>query len=208
MSKVTVISLYPLPIEEYKPGLYPGRFHFDAAKDGDFTILPLEDSVYWVHFTEEDRPPIKVVTPANEVAESVIRDFVNNLYGINLEIDAVPGMFFIPEHLSKEAIKTKYKAELEAARVRQVRWYGNLVRLADDDWVNSGKQHRAISSIHRLACKSLNLEREWLVEVDETLPKYCPACRERVHPEAVICKCRFVLDEAKFSKMKFAGETK
>jgi hypothetical protein len=37
--KATVVSLFPLPINEPKPGLYPGYFAIPAAPLGDTVLL-------------------------------------------------------------------------------------------------------------------------------------------------------------------------
>jgi hypothetical protein len=206
MSKVTVVSLYPLPIDEYKPGLYPGHFHFDGAKDGDLSLLVLEDSCYWVHFPDEERPSIKMNVPSKEVAASLINDFVNNLYGVNLVTGSMPGLFQVDGQFTKDEIQKKFTAELQAARVRQVKWYTRVVELADSDWVASGNKPTAISSVHRLACQALGFDRPWLVIMDEAGPKYCPVCRTKVHPTAIVCSsCRAVLDEKRYATVKFAG---
>jgi hypothetical protein len=206
MDKTTIVSLFPLAIDERKPGIYPGHFAIKPAKDGDFEILHVGNSVYWVNFYD-DRPPIPVSTPANEIAISIINDFSKNLFGYDAGNEAWPGLFWLEGHLSKAEITSKHADKIAKAKAAQLRWYENLIKLADDAWVGSNKQHRAVSSLQRLACKALGLEREWVVEINTTVgPKYCPACKTRVHEEAAVCSnCRFILDDAKYKTMKFAS---
>ena len=203
---MTVVSIFPMAIDERKPGLIPGHFHINAAKEDSFEFLTVGDSYYWVFFTEEERAPIRITTSAKEVAECLINDFVRNIPGYNPEADSMPGLFYVPNKVDRDFITKVHANELKSAKARQLKWYHTLVTQADDAYNRSNRQHRAVSSLQRIACKALGLERDWLVEVNtEVGPKYCPACKSRVHVEAVICpNCSFILDEAKFGKMKFA----
>lgn len=205
MEKVTLVSLYPLLLDERKPGIYPGHFTIPPVKDGDIEILHLGNSHYWVNFYD-DRPPLKVNTPADEIATSVINDLSRNIIGYDLQREAWPGLFWVEGHFTKAEILKNYASKIAETKAAQHRWFENLVRMADDLWVASNKQNKAISQLHRLACKALGVEREWSSELATAIgPKYCPACKERVHEEAVICKCRFILDEVKYKSMKFAA---
>lgn len=207
MSKTTVVSIFPRDIDERKPGISPGHFTIPKAREGDFELIYLGDSFYWVTF-EDQKPPLKMVSDSQEIANSLINDFVRNIPGYNPTANAMPGLFSIPGHPSKGEILAKYRKELEEARIRQRNWYEKVVYEADDLWMRF-RQHRMISSLQRFACKSLGLEREWSVDIPVDIPKVtlCPACQEKVSPVAVICgHCSCVLDEEKYKKMKFAGK--
>lgn len=204
--KTTVVSLFPIEINEHKPGVYPGHFKILAAKDNDFEILHVGNSIYWVNF-HDGRPPLKVEETADKVGASVVNDFIRNIFGASMDLDAYPGLFWVEGHLKKEEILKNHSDKIANAKASQFRWYNNLVKLADDAWTASNKQHRVISSIQRLGCAALGLERDWMLErVSSTGPKYCSACKTRVHDEAVVCSnCRFILDEARYKLMKFAS---
>jgi hypothetical protein len=205
MDKTTVVSLFPLPIDERKPGIYPGNFKIAASKNGELEILHVSPSHYWVNFYDE-RPPLKVMTPAEEIAASIVNDFSRNILGFDIESEAWPGLFWIEGHLSKAEILKNHADKLAKAKASQLRWFENLVKLADDAWVASNKQHKAISTLQRLAARALGVEREWAIELATAAgPKYCPACKVRVHEEAAVCSnCRYILDEVKYKSMKFA----
>ena len=204
MSKATIVSLLPIELHEIKPGTYPGDFRIPAAKEGDFEILPIGDSVYYVQFVLDNRPPLKMTDTAEKTAESIVNDYITTVLGLGP--DAKPGLFWVPEHLDKKALAVKYATQLATARAQQVKWFTNLVRIADDEWVKSGKMHRSISSLQRSASKFLGLEREWYIEPTTELgPIHCPACRTIVHPLAIVCeKCRAVLKPDEYKKLTFA----
>ena len=205
MSKATIVSLLPIQLNEFKPGLYPGHFQIPPAEIGDFNILPVVDSIYYVSFAIDNRPPMKITETADHVAASVVTGFVSTSAG--LSVDAEPGLFWVSDHLDKKVLAVKHTAELNSAKVKQTKWFTNLVRIADDEWVKSGKMHRSISSLQRAAAKFLNLERDWFIDaITETGPTYCPACKVGIHPAAVICShCRTVINEAEYKKFKVAS---
>jgi hypothetical protein len=206
---ITIVSVFPLAIDERKPGLLPGLFHINPAKEDDFEILHVGDSYYWIHFTEEEREPLKVLTPAKEVAKSVINDFLHNIPGYDEATNSMPGLFAVSGKVEKDYIKKACADELKAARTRQFNWYKVLVAQGDDSYVRANRQHRAVSSLQRIACKALGLERDWLVEVNTEIgPKYCIACKSKVHAEAIVCpNCSCILDEAKYKLIRFANSS-
>lgn len=205
MSKATVVSLFPMKIDERKPGIYPGHFVINAAKQDDIEILHVSNSHYWVNF-HDGRPPLKVDQPAEDIARSIVNDFVFNIFGFNIERDAFPGLFWVEGHLSKDEVKKQHSGKISEAKNHQRNWFENLVKLADDAWVGSNKQHKAIADIQRYACKQLGLTRDWLIEIPTQITtKPCPNCQEAVHANRVVCKCGFIFDEAKYKAMKFAG---
>jgi hypothetical protein len=204
MDKATVVSLFPMAIDERKPGIYPGHFTIPAAKD-DIEILHVGNSIYWVNF-HDGRPSLQVNTPADEIAASIVNDFVRNIFGMNVENSAWPGLFWVEGHPTKDEIKKKYADKIAEAQGNQRRWFENLIRLADDAWVGSNKQHRAIADIQRHACRTLGLTRDWLIEIpSQAAMKTCPNCQENVNSQRVVCKCGFIFDETKYKAMKFAG---
>lgn len=209
MNEATIVSLFPMPINEHKPGITPGHFHIEPAKDGDFEILVVGSSFYWVSFVEDERRPLKVDIPALEVATAIVNDFCDNIPNANRANGISPGLGLLPGRLTKLEIQANHTAFLAKLREQQMYWYHALVIEADDVW-NRSRQHRLITSLQRLACKGLGQEREWIIDMDSVKgPAYCPACRSRVHPEAVLCpNCKFILNEDRFKKLKFADTPK
>lgn len=206
MAKATIVSIYPKDINERKPGIHPGQFIIPAAKLGEFSSLIVDDAFFWIDFAEPERKPIKQIVDGFKLATAVVEDFCRNIpgYRIGENYKASPGMFVIAEAVTPVVIAQSYKPQLAEALVNQNNWFKQLVTEADDTWEKT-RTHRAISSLQRLAAKNLGLEKEWIVEtVSDKGIKFCPACRTRVHPDAVVCSsCQCILDEDKYAKMKF-----
>jgi hypothetical protein len=96
--------------------------------------------------------------------------------------------------------------KIKEADARQILWFKNLVKMADDDW-NKYRQHKTISDIQRYACGYLKLERPWLLDAEVVAAlSECPSCFEKVNPRAVVCAhCQYILDPARHKSMQFAG---
>jgi len=204
--KATVVSIFPMTIDERKPGIYPGHFKINPAKDGDFELLHVSPSVHWVQFYD-GRPALKIATPGSDIATSIVNDFVRNIFGYDFENDAYPGIFWVEGHVTKDEIKKSHMTPLRDATERQRRWFEHLVKLADDAFVGSNRQHKVIADVQRYACRNLGLTRDWLIEIPEkqVAPKLCPNCQEKVNAARVVCACGFIFDETKYKAMKFAG---
>ncbi|HEU4638242.1 MAG TPA: hypothetical protein VFS84_05280, partial [Candidatus Binatia bacterium] len=71
--KATLISMFPLEINEHKPGLYPGYFVLPAAPLGDFTFLTIGDAVYYTETKNEIVTQVK--TAFHVLADSIVNDF-------------------------------------------------------------------------------------------------------------------------------------
>jgi hypothetical protein len=197
----TIVSILPVPVDESKPGLLPAQYIIPSVKN------PLEDvevlHVYRAHFPvylDENRPALIVPAPSDTVAEAFCRDYKGSMQEYTPGI-AEPGLFWTKGYVEKNDVKTQLPLELDEARSMQLQWFKRLVDVADDDW---GKYHirRMISTIHRLACNTLKLEREWnsdLVIEKNLAMKPCKFCRADLHPEAIICQyCRGIIDMVKY----------
>jgi len=200
----TIVSLVPFPITEWKPGIYPGYFEIPAAKKDDFELFYVGDSCFWVEISE-DRS-IKVKCPADDVANSVVNDYLVSNLEYNVEKDSMPGVFWKLGRYTREEIKKEFILDLELARTRQNNWFLALIKLADDDWTKT-HQHRSITDMQRYAAKSLNLDKDWLVapKVEGSDFQRCIACTNLVPKEAIVCpQCRCILNKKKYDELKFA----
>lgn len=207
MDSASVISIVPIKIRERKPML-PAEFNFEPAKLEAPFILHLGKGINDIYVGEgrghygADRTVIRVPIDAEVVAEAVVTDWVDVQYGV-VPPDAIPGLFWLPGLVTAE--KLKDSPEIKLANERQLNWFKNLVKLADDDW-NKYRQHKTISDIQRYAAGYLKLERPWLLdtEIVQALSE-CPSCFEKVHPRAIVCAhCRFVLDQPRYDAAQFA----
>lgn len=197
--KCTVVSLLPYPLREVKPGLFPGEFAIPACLNEKPGILHVDRSRHDVYL-DEKRGSIPVWTPSDEIARALIYDYRTSCLAV--EEDAIPGLFWLEGEKSLKDIGVAHVKELNDHQKKQENWFERLVKLADDDWERLHK-HSAISNLQRLAAKSLNLERPWIV-VKPSETRKCPACRTTVEFGAVICSaCHCVLDAEGYKKLTF-----
>ena len=204
MADATIVSLVPVSIHEFKPGLIPDYTNIPAAKSGDFEILHIEDAAHFLYLDYE-RGSRRIPEPVSEYARSICEDYIAGQLEVSREDNAAPGLFWVYGKLSKDAIKVSHKQELAEALMRQIRWFERLVRKADDSW-SEMRRHEHIAQIMRIAARELKLEREWLFEDLKMGNQACPACGTVLGPNLpVVCpNCRCVLDKEKFKTLTFA----
>lgn len=201
-SRATVISLMPWPVDEQKPGVYPGTFHIDAARPKKFEILVVGESKYRVYI-DSDRGHMEMVHPANHMAKSIVDDY-KRATASNVTVGE-PGIFWVPGEHNKAMIKSLFKDQLDAARAKMEQWFGKLVELADDDW-SRNRRRETIPDIARHAAAYLGLDRAWAKDVVLDLKKTCPFCSTAVLDTAVICpSCKEVIDRPRYEALKAGG---
>lgn len=204
MSHATLISIVPFKIQEFKPGIYPGFFELAPCKNNVPEILNIQDSVY--HVEIDENRTITVKCQAEDIAKSLVSDYVVSNLQYSIEANAAPGFMWKPGKLSVNDVLMKFGDDLAALRVTQMNWFSRLVQLADDDWEKS-RQHKFISDMQRFAAKALGLDKPWIItpQTIELRTEKCPACQTLVMPEAIVCsQCRCVLNFEKYEKLKFA----
>lgn len=204
MSRVTLVSTLPFKLIEEKPGLDPSRYEIPAADFNDIAVKTIKDGfhLFYVPMSSDKAPPMKIIDAAEQIAASLIQDYISAKLAIDLENEAVPGLFWVPDFLSKMEVNGKYPEKVKAAKQRTIKWFENLVKLADDDWTKT-HQHRSISGEQHSACKYLGLSKEWNFVAADTLANLCWACKSTINPEAIICPtCKAVLKKAEFEAKK------
>ena len=203
MSNATLISIVPFPIEEFKPGIYPGFFRLEASKNNIPEVLVISDSVY--HVEIDENRTITVKCPSEDIAKSVVDDYVTSNLAYSIDEDAAPGMFWKSGSLDLGTIMSKYSDDLKLANERQVRWFKKLVQIADDDWEKT-RQHKFISDMQRYAAKALGLERPWIIVSDQDAGIIkCIACSSSISKDAIVCpQCKMILNAEKYKTLKFA----
>lgn len=212
--KVTLVSTLPFPLKEDKPGLIPATYRVPAAKHNEFSFIHISDGYHLmlVPFADEDMPPMKIPDQGEVIANAIIVDYTAACICISFDPrangeQAVPGLFFVEGHLYPEDIKKRHADELAKAFLNTNFWFERLVKMADDDWAKT-HQHKSIADSQRAACNYLNLQREWNFTVMDTLKNLCWACKQSVHPDAIICSnCKAVINEVAYkeAKGKFAN---
>jgi len=201
----TIVSIVPFPIIEEKPGLFPGRFSIPASIKNNPEILHVGKSVHYVYL-DQDRESMQIRTSPEEVAASIVNDFVSSQLGIDEK--SKPGIFFIPVKKTITEVKEECRVELAQAETSQNRWFLNCCKIADDDW-NRYHQHRVISDTQRKMAELIGWtqdKHEWLSAVVNSQDSKCPACGTPIMFGIVICpNCKVILDKEKAKQFQFAG---
>lgn len=205
--KTTVVSTLPFALNEFKPGLIPANYEIKAAGHKDFSITHISDGYHnvLIPMSDEGAPPLRVTDTGEVIAQSLITDFTGSCLGISWEpildrdtgettLDlAIPGLFWVENSLNRNAVKMNHADKLTQAFRNTTFWFERLVTMADNDWQRT-HQHKVITHLQRMACKFLNITREWNFEVMAHLENLCWACKSAVHPDAMICmNCKTIV---------------
>jgi hypothetical protein len=200
----TIVSIYPFPLPKAKkPSLYPGEWDFPVAVDNKPGILVIDDKVKTPFFNPmapKGQENTMVPVLADEVARSIVEDQLGSM--IHVSEDAQPGLFWTPGEYTAEAIQVKFSDELTELHEKQLRWFRENVREADDLW-GRFRQHRVIASRMIDAANFLGLKREWCDldrHQDELVP--CTFCTVLIPSIAIVCpNCKQVLKKEEYEAM-------
>lgn len=204
LSFATIISIYPRDIKEAKPGLFPSEYIIPAGSIEKPGLCIVSNDVH--HLVDpnpldesKEAKYIKVNVKAIEAAQSIINDWIVSL--IEVEHDAMPGLFAVRgDYYENKVIVEKFSREIKVHAEAQYAWFANLVRSGDDIWAKS-RSTQGISDIQRLAAQTLNLKREWLVNLTE--PNKCPFCASNINVGAIKCiTCGEVLNKVAYDHLK------
>lgn len=200
--KACVVSIFPKEIDEKKVTLDPGRFVVPPGSIDKPSVLVVGPSVWWREIDEE-QPLLEIPTGAIMVAEAIVKDYCNGVFGCNMD-DAMPGLFYIPGakvdakgkpdiKATLEWIKSDFKKELAATAQRQKNFWMTLVKHADSLWARSNGNPLAISDDMRLAAKELGQQtKDWLKDFQMVDMVRCPACGSLKNPSYPVCAaCHF-----------------
>ena len=196
------MSQVPFPVPCRKSGLLPFEYLIPACeKDGSCSVLVVENgsrSIYLDH----DRGHESVIVHSEEIANSLVADYSISQPG--QDDQGGPALFWVKEAFTAEEVKKKFPNKLKNAAAKQKRWWGTLVRLADDTWT-AGHKFSQIGDLDRTACRELGLKRDWLDDSPDKITK-CLACTQLISTEAIVCfACHAVLKPEEYSKLQFAG---
>lgn len=212
--KTTIVSTLPFVLEEDKPGLIPSSYEIAAAGHRDFSVTHISDGYHnvLIPMAEEGAPPLRVTDTGEAIAQSIIMDFLGATLGVSWEpiIDretgkttsdlAIPGIFWVENALNKRAIEANHEDKLKQAFRNTTLWFERLVKMADNDWQRT-HQHKVITHFQRMACRYLNIQREWNFEVMSHLANLCWACKATIHPDALVCmSCKTVVKPEEYQR--------
>jgi hypothetical protein len=185
--KTTIVSIYPLPIEnEIKYTIQPGVFNIPAGTYDKPSVVIIGASSWWMKV--ENMPPVEIRCSSGEVAHSIVNDYCTGIAGCDMD-SRIPGIFFIPgASVSPEEVKMKYASALLTAKNKQDNWYKELVRIADSLWSRYNGNPLVIWDQMKLAARMLNLEtKPWLADHFAALKTQCFACGNLKDPEFPVC---------------------
>jgi hypothetical protein len=200
--KSTIFSIVPFEVQEFKPGLYPGNFRIKACKDELKPERLVVGASEHLMASGGKKHPIRNITPSYQVASSLVRDFLDGQLFVSESCG--PGICWVQGDVGITAFKTT--TDYEQIKKNQKTWFVRVCQETDNDW-KKYNSYRVVSDTARFACRFLGLDREWLKaeEVGFTYNR-CPACSTMNNPGNAVCTvCRCVLDETKYSKLKFAS---
>jgi len=198
----TVASLLPFAVKEpRKPGLVPGEFPINPSDGKTPSLLIVKDCVRSQF--NEDFKPIPLPVPDAIVASSIVGDYLGGQQLVTPE--ACPGIFWVDGAYTQEEFEKKFGDKIKEAIDRQIAWFQNLTKAADDIW-QQHHQHKFITDLQRTAARTLNYKREWLDDSADRIVK-CPACMTLISKEAAICfACKAIVNAEKAAQFQFAGQ--
>lgn len=208
MSKSTVISTVPLRLEEPKPGLIPNIYEIEPAPKGGFSSVVVNDGFQLVlmPLSDEKAPPIKIPVLSEQIAKSIIDDYVSASICIDFTpredgAVAIPGLFWLPNEVSPAEIKAKHQAAVILATRNTRAWLEKVIVASDIEWAQTHSP-KSITEIAKLACDFLGVIREWNFSTAQ-VPTLCWACKTAVNPDAMIClSCKAVINKDAYEKAK------
>src|SRR6266496_1776829 len=189
-SLATIISIFPRKLVEHKPGIQPSEYVIPAGNPERPGLLIINDNVFYLMNPDplsdgKDVPSIRVPVRAMEMAQSIIMDYVNAL--ISVETGKRPGLFCVKGGYDDPIlIKTRFSRELKLYNDYQMEWFKSLVLMGDEIWKGS-RSLAGISDLQREACRSLRLDREWLVTTQNAELIKCRFCTSLVSNDAIVC---------------------
>lgn len=185
--KSTIVSIFPVDIEETKPTIQPALFKIPAGSIKSPSVVTVGSASWWKLFTDQ-QPPLEIVCSSVEVAHSIIFDYCNGLPECDLE-SKTPGLFFIPgREMGVEEVKIKFAVKLREVEAKQKAWYAALVNRADADWSRSNGNPLTIWELMRVAARDLgHLDKPWLANTMALGKVKCFACGNLRDPEYPIC---------------------
>lgn len=220
MDKCTIVSVFPLPIVDYKPTATPNIHKIDAAPDNDFSITVVEGAS-WFKEMEEGQPFLEIPIPSTEVARALIQDYCIALPEYSPGV-AAPGLFYCLGAFDKITIKKYVEPDvvdetgrlvsrgkpfdqlLAEARARQNEWFLRYVNMSDSDWARTNGNPLSISDMARIAARKLGLEdKPWLKNFKTAQMTPCFACGTLVNPTFPICpNCKTVINTERAKELK------
>lgn len=193
LDKSTVVSIYPRPLRFENITLNPGRWYMEAGSIEKPSVMVIGPSSWWKD-VGPDEPLIEIVQSSVQVAESLVKDYLNGLFACNM-VDTMPGLFFIPGPWTLKQVKEEYETLLTLALRNQKNYYSALIKYGESLWARSNGNPLVINDEMRLAAKTLGRnDVDWMKDHVNAGLQPCFACGEFKNPEFPICKACHTID--------------
>ena len=207
MDKCTVVSIYEKPVRYNSPTIQPGSFLLLPGTYENPSLLVVGTSSWWKEI-DDQQPLLEIPNSSIQVADGIVKDTCNGIFGCNMS-DCMPGLFWLPGEINLIILKSKHKAELDKARIKQENFFKNVVALTDGLWARTNGSPLCVSDDARIAAKYLQLDgnKPWMKDFTTLGQQNCPACgflRNPVYPVCSNCKAILDPEQAKSLNIKFA----
>lgn len=195
MDKSTIVSILPKFINERKATIQPGEFSLPPGNFEHPSLLVVGSSSWWREI-DENQPLLEIPVSSIQVADSVVKDYMNGLLACNMN-DQMPGLFYLPGEYTVEKLKKDHLAALLNAQIKQKKWFMELVRIADIMWSRTNGNPLSVSDDARLACRELNIQNKpWLGDIQTAELIRCVGCGSLRNANYPICPtCKTVVDK-------------
>jgi len=181
------VSIYPRDIKFKIITLSPGRWFLPAGNPEEPSVLTIGPSSWW-RDVGLDQPLLEIVQPSVQVAESLVKDYLNGMFACNMG-NSMPGLFFVPGEFDVEGVRRHYSHMLEAAVVTQTNYWRTLLKYADALWARSNGNPLTINDEMRMAAKILGAkDKDWMKDHQNQGMVRCFACGSFKHPDYAICQ--------------------
>lgn len=195
MDKSTIVSIYPMVINEKKATIQPGQFRLEAGSLERPAILVIGSSSWW-RDVDEGQDQLEIPTSSVLVADSVVKDYCNGTLECVIGIQQ-PGIFFVPGEFTVLELKKTKNALLLNADLMQRRWYEALIKLGDSLWARSQGNPLSIDDRMRMAARALGKDKPWIKDFQSVELVNCTLCGALRNPKYPVChSCNRVVDTA------------
>jgi hypothetical protein len=193
IDKSTLVSIYPRPVVFKNVTLSPGLWSLEAGSVEKPAILVIGPSS-WFRDVGPDEPLIEIVQSSVQIAESLVKDYLNGMWCCNMH-DSMPGLFFIPGEHTENSIHKNYQHLIKAAVITQLNYWKNLIKYGDALWARSNGNPLVINDETRMAAKLLGVQdKDWMKDFQNQGQVRCFACGSFKSPDYPICQACHTID--------------
>lgn len=205
MDKTTIVSIFPKNILSVNYTMFPGDFIVPKGSYEKPGILVVGPSSWWKEMEDLNQDPFEVTVGSLSVANSIINDWVNGLFGCD-QATSMPGIFYVLGKKTAEEVKKDHKTQLDLAVVKQKKFYSTLIEYADSLWVRTQGNPKSISEDMKLAAQELSIkDKPWMKDFTNFAMQECPACGNLRNPNYPVCpNCKAVIDKEKAKSLGIA----